>query len=163
MKKIIKLFFILICMIIPTSAIAQNLSVSDLEKICASEDNKETQNFIESKGYTYLVAESDSYLKEYVFSSDNGMKIDIVMPASSNGEKLITWTFSNPANLYTQLLSDFSKYYTKKDAENRKGYTSTTFSRPGIIVVVSSDKNKGANPIYQVAIRTINPATFLAN
>lgn len=136
---------------------AQSFSLPELIDL-AGKDQAYFNAAVSSKGYNYWGEHAAGLSTNYVYSYNNNSKISYIVPDFASDMKLAAWEFFSPS-IYAMVKRDLvnGRYKLVSRESREKGlYESLFYSKPGVDIILTTDKTVGIYGSYIVAVRQTN-------
>lgn len=156
MKKL-KPLFLGILLAVASIASAQSFSLPELIDL-AGKDQAYFNAAVSSKGYNYWGEYAAGLSTNYVYSYNNNSKISFIIPDFASDMKLAAWEFYSPS-IYNMVKRDVvnDRYkLVNRELRDKGRYESLFYSKPGIDIILTTDKTIGVHGSYIVAVRQTN-------
>lgn len=162
MRNTMKYIFLFAFLSIAAVCSAQSFTVAELVNL-VSDKPEEFKNAVASKGYTQENIIDNGMSKDYEYNASADSKITLILPSFDSDVKIISWEFRS-TSVYTALKGELAKgNYKLKNTERRSGgkYLSLYYSRPGVDIIVASDKTEDTQGKYIFSVKYTNAAKYI--
>ncbi|PXV62980.1 hypothetical protein CLV62_11620 [Dysgonomonas alginatilytica] len=162
MKKIVKLFFLIAFITASALASAQSFTLAELVDLAPNGDEY-FSNIVTAKGYSNHEVGASALSNNYTYTNSENSKITLITPSFDSDVRMVSWEFKTVAS-YNALKSELaaSKYkLTNTERRNGGKYVSLFYSRPGIEVILTTDKTVDPNGIYIASVKYTNAAKYI--
>lgn len=165
MKKLNRLLLLLAFLAVSNLCVSQTFSAMEFINL-VYQNQTDLIYALERKGYHYRNTESSDLSKNDIYGGYDGMSVMIIVPSFDNSEKNLAWEFIGADNVYKNLIRDLeTNGFNRTQLERRNGgrYVGYTYKRPGLTVVVSSDKTQNSRGIFRFSVRqnsSIKPRVY---
>lgn len=162
MKKIVKLFFLIAFISVSALASAQSFTLAELLDLAPNGEGY-FSNIVTAKGYTNQEVGASALSNNYTYANSENSRVTLITPSFDSDVRMVSWEFKNAAS-YNTLKSELaaSKYkLTNTERRNGGKYVSLFYSRPGIEVILTTDKTVDPSGIYIVSVKYTNAAKYI--
>jgi hypothetical protein len=163
MRNIMKYCLLSTFLFVTAICSAQTFTVSELVNL-VSEKQEDFKNAVSAKGYTQENIIDNGMSKDYEYSSTSmDSKVSMALPSFDSDVKMISWEFRS-SSVYNALKNELAKEnYKLKNTERRSGgkYLSTYYSRPGIDIILTSDRTEDSQGKYIFSVKYTNAAKYI--
>ncbi|MEN9920012.1 MAG: hypothetical protein RL662_2448 [Bacteroidota bacterium] len=160
MKNLIKTFIFIACISITGIIQANNFSANDLVTLTLKDQEQLTQ-VLNSKGYNFDSTEEHGLSKNDIYKNNSGMTFSVIEPTFNSDGKMLVWEFVDSHKTYNALQQDLgANGFKKSHMETRQKYVSSTYTKPGVTIILSCDKSLNNQGVYQVSVRYTNAAWY---
>lgn len=162
MKKIVKLFFFIALISVSAFASGQSFSIAELVDL-APNGQEHFESVVTAKGYTHQDNLPSDLSNNLVFTHSGNSKISLITPSFESDVRMVSWEF-NSASVYNSLRSELAaNKYKLNNTERRNAgkYLSLFYSRPGIEIILTTDKTVDSNGIYIISVKYTNAAKYI--
>lgn len=162
MKRIAKLFFLITFISVSALASAQSFTLAELVDL-APNGEEHFSNVVKAKGYTHQENGKGGLSNNYTYTHSGNSKITLITPSFDSDVRMVSWEFKTVAS-YNALKSELvaSKYkLTNTERRNGGKYVSLFYSRPGIEVILTTDKTVDPNGNYIISVKYTNTAKYI--
>lgn len=162
MKTIVKLFFLITFISVSAFASAQSFTIAELVDL-APGGTDHFESVVTAKGYNHQDSPASGLSENLTFIQSGNNKITLITPSFESDIRMVSWEFNSAAafnNLKKELAAD---KYKLTNTERREGgkYVSLSYSRPGIDVLLTTDKTVDPNGVYIVSVKYTNAAKYI--
>ncbi|MBD8348872.1 MULTISPECIES: hypothetical protein [unclassified Dysgonomonas] len=162
MKRIVKLFFLITFISVSALASAQSFTLAELVDMAPNGEGY-FSNIVTAKGYTLQENGASGLSNNYTYTHSGDSKITLITPSFDSDVRMVSWEFKTVAS-YNALKSELaaSKYkLTNTERRNGGKYVSLFYSRPGIEVILTTDKTVDPSGIYIISVKYTNAAKYI--
>lgn len=160
MKKL-KLFVLTAFFAVAGWSSAQSFSLPELIDL-AGRDQSYFNTAVSSKGYNFWGEYAGGLSTNYVYSYNGNSKVSYIVPDFASDMKLAAWEFYSPS-IYNMVKKDLANGQYKlvsRESREKGKYESLFYSKPGIDIILTTDKTIGQFGSYIVAVRQTNMAKY---
>lgn len=162
MKKVVKLFVFIAFISVSVFASAQSFTVAELVDL-APNGKEHFETIVTAKGYSHQDSQGNDLSNNFIFTHSGNSKITLITPSFDSDVRMISWEF-NSAAVFNSLKSELvANKYRLNNTERRNGgkYVSLFYSRPGIEVILTTDKTVDPNGVYIASVKYTNAAKYI--
>lgn len=162
MKTIVKLFFLIAFISVSAFASAQSFTIAELIDL-APNGKEHFESVVTEKGYSHQDSQVSDLSNNFIFTHSGNSKITLITPSFESDVRMVSWEF-NSAAVFNSLKSELAaNKYRLNNTERRNGgkYVSLFYSRPGIEVILTTDKTVDPNGVYIASVKYTNAAKYI--
>lgn len=162
MKMIAKLFFLITFISVSAFASAQSFTIAELVDL-APGGTDHFESVVTAKGYNHQDSPASDLSENLIFTHSGNSKITLITPSFASDVRMVSWEFNSVA-AYNSLKKELvANKYKLTNTERRNGgkYVSSYYSRPGIDIILTTDKTVDPNGVYVASVKYTNAAKFI--
>lgn len=162
MKTIAKLFFLITFISVSAFASAQSFTIAELVDL-APGGTDHFESVVTAKGYNHQDSPTNGLSENLIFTHSGNYKITLITPSFESDVRMVSWEFYSSAaynSLKNELVADKYKL-TNTERRNGGKYVSLYYSRPGIDIILTTDKTVDPNGVYIASVKYTNAAKFI--
>lgn len=162
MRKITKLFFLIVLILISALASAQSFTIAELIDL-APNGKEHFESLVTAKGYNLQTSSVSDLSNDLIYTHSGNSKVTLITPTFESEVRMVSWEFNSSAALNPLKSELVANGYKLKNTERRNGgkYISLFYSRPGVDVILTTDKTVDPNGIYIASVKYSNVAKYL--
>ncbi len=162
MRKITKLFFLITFISVSAFASAQSFTIAELIDL-APNGKDHFESVATTKGYNLQDSPASDLSNNLVFAHSGNSKITLVTPSFDSDVRMVSWESNSAAVLNSLKAELVANRYKLNNTERRNGgkYVSLFYSRPGIDVILTTDKTVDPNGVYIASVKYTNAAKYI--
>lgn len=162
MKKVVKLFFFIAFIFASAFASAQSFTIAELVDLAPS-GKEHFESVVTAKGYSHQDSPASDLSNNFIFTHSGNSKVTLITPSFESDVRMVSWEFNSAASLNALKSELVANKYKVKNTERRNGgkYVSLFYSRPGIDIILTTDKTVDPNGIYIASVKYTNAAKYI--
>ena len=162
MRKITKLFFLITLVSVSAFASAQSFTIAELIDL-APKGKENFESVVTAKGYSLQSSSAADLSNDLIYTHSDNSKVTLLIPSFESDLKMISWEFNSATVLNTLKSELVANKYKLRNTERRNGgkYVSLFYSRPGVEVILTTDKTINPNGIYIASVKYTNTSKYL--
>lgn len=162
MKKIIKLSFFILFITVSNLVSAQSFTLAELVDLVPN-GNEYFSKVVTAKGYTHKENGKSDLSHNYVYNHSDNSKIMLITPSFNTDLRMVSWEFKT-TSFFKALKDELAmNEYQLTHTEKRDGgkYVSLFYSKPGVEVILTTDKTTAPSGIHTASIKYANASKYI--
>ena len=163
MRKFITKFFFLIAFIsVSALASAQSFTIAELIDL-APKGKEHFGNIAIAKGYNTQTNVDGDLSSDLIYTHPGNAKVTLITPSFESDVRMVSWEFNSATALNVLKSELVANWYKLKNTERRNGgkYVSLFYTRPGVDIILTTDKTVDPVGVYIASVKYTNAAKYL--